>query len=184
MWLYSKLRSATFILALTASIMPYYSVSLFTNSQKMYIENSVGHLKYGVRSTRTSGVSEGRVFNFGSISSLGSYFVKFYSYFESGMSLLWGSDGHIDDKWDDRSKKVYYKNYQLLRVIPRTDMQVDDVLALREEIEGLMYWTEPARNHSADILIPPDSVTDVKQFLQIRGVEFVVLLKDVQVSRK
>jgi hypothetical protein len=63
-------------------------------------------------------------------------------------------------------------------------MQVDDVLALREETEGLMYWTEPAKNHSADILVPPDLVTDVKEFLQLRGLEFVVLLKDVQVSIK
>jgi hypothetical protein len=100
------------------------------------------------------------------------------------MNLLWGSDGHMDNKWDDSSAKVDYKRYQLLRVIPRTDIQVEDVLALKEEIEGLMYWTQPAKNHSTDILIPPDLVLDVKQSLQLRGIEFVVLLKDVQVSRK
>jgi hypothetical protein len=54
-------------------------------------------------------------------------------------------------------------------VIPRTDPQVDDVLALREETEGLMYWKEPVKNHSADILVPPDLLTDVKEFLHLRG---------------
>jgi hypothetical protein len=100
------------------------------------------------------------------------------------MNFLWGNDGNENDKWDASPKKVNYKRYQLLRVIPRTDKQVDDVLALREDIEGLMYWTQPAKNHSADILVPPDLVTDVREFLQLRGLEFVVLLKDVQVSRK
>jgi hypothetical protein len=100
------------------------------------------------------------------------------------MNLLWGFDGNMDDKRETNLIKVSYKRHQVLRVTPRTDQEVDDVLALREEIEGLMYWTEPAKNHSADILVPPDLVTDVKEFLQLRGLEFVVLFKDVQVSRK
>lgn len=181
MWLRSRVTSATFILALIASIEPCFSISLLTNPQQMYKRNSVGHLNYGVRSTRTSGAAEGRFFSIDSIGRLGSYFTKMYSYFESGMNLFWGSDGHTDDA---SSNKVNYKRYQLVRVIPRTDMQVDDVLALKEEIEGLMYWTQPAKNNSADILIPPELVTDVKEFLQLRELEFVVLLKDVQVSRK
>jgi hypothetical protein len=100
------------------------------------------------------------------------------------MNVLWGFDGNMDEKRDNISKKVNYKRYQVLRVIPRTDLQVNDVLELREETGGLMYWTEPAKNHSADILVPPDLVTDVKEFLHLRGLEFVVLFKDVQVSRK
>jgi hypothetical protein len=181
MRLRSEVISATFVLALMASNMPCFSVSLFTNPQQMYTKNTVGHLNYGVRSPETSEFSEERLLNFGSIASLGSYFTTFYSYFESGMNLLWGHDKHMNENRDDTSKKVYYKGYQLLRVTPRTDVQVHDVLALREETDGLMYWLQPAKNRSADILTPPDLVIDVKQFLQLRGIEFVVLLKDVQV---
>jgi hypothetical protein len=100
------------------------------------------------------------------------------------MNLLWGYDGNMDDKRESSSQKVNYKRHQVLRVTPRTDQEVDGVLALREEIDGLMYWTEPAKNHSADILVPPDLVADVKEFLQLRGLEFVVLFMDVQVRRK
>jgi len=146
-------------------------------------QNSVGYFNYDVRPLRTSGVPEARFFNFGSIGSLGSYFTKFYRYFESGMNFMWGFN-YVDDEWGAGAKKVSYKRHQLLRLIPRTDIQVDDVLTMREELEGLMFWTEPARNHSADILVPPDLIPDVKEFLQLRGLEFIVLLKDVQVSKK
>ena len=183
MWLCSKLTSATFILALTASIVPCYSISVFKSTQQMDKQNSVGYFNYDVRPLRTSGVSEARFFNFGSIGSLGSYFTKFYRYFESGMNVLWGFN-YMDGEWGAGPKKVSYKRHQLLRVIPRTDIQVDDVLTMREELEGLMFWTEPARNHSTDILVPPDLIPDVKEFLQLRGLEFIVLLKDVQVSTK
>jgi hypothetical protein len=150
----------------------------------MHKQNSVGYFNYDVRPLRTSAVREARFFNFGTFESFGSYFTKFYRYFESGMNLLWGFNEEADGKWDSSAKKVNYKHHQLLRVIPRTDEQVDEVLAMKEEIEELMYWTQPARNHSTDILVPPDFVPDVKEFLQLRGLEFVVLLNDVQVSTK
>ena len=150
----------------------------------MHKQNSVSYFNYDVRPLRNSGVPEARLFNFGRIGSLGSYFTKFYKYFESGMNFLWGFNDDLDDERDVGAKKVNYKHYQLLRVIPRTDIQVDDILTMREEIEGLMFWTEPAKNHSADILVPPDLTSDVKEFLQSQGLEFIVLLKDVQVSTK
>lgn len=184
MWLCSKLTSATFILALTASIVPCYSFFVFKTTQQTNKQNSTGYINYDVRPLRTSGVPEARFLNFGSIRSLGSYFIKFYRYFESGMNFLWGFNDGVDDEWGAGAKKLSYKRHQLLRVIPRTDIQVDDVLTMREELEGLMFWTEPARNHSADILVPPDLIPDVKEFLQLRGLEFIVLLKDVQVSTK
>lgn len=150
----------------------------------MHKQNSAGYTSYDVRTVRTSGVPEARFFNFGSIGSLGSYFTKFYRYFESGMNSMWGFNDDVYGGWGAGAKKVSYKRHQLLRVIPRTDIQVDDVLTMREELEGLMFWTEPARNHSTDILVPPDLIPDVKEFLQLRGLEFIVLLKDVQVSTK
>jgi len=184
MWLCSKLTSATFILALTASIVPCYSISVFKSTQQMHKQNSVGYFNYDVRPLRTSGVPEARFFNFGGIGRLGSYFTNFYRYFESGMNLLWGFNDDVDDEWGTGAKKVSYKRHQLLRVIPRTDIQVDDVMTMREELEGLMFWTEPARNHSTDILVPPDLIPEVKEFLQLRELEYIVLLKDVQVSTK
>jgi hypothetical protein len=150
----------------------------------MHKQNGAGYSSYDVQPLRNSGVPEARFFNFGSIGSLGSYFTKFYRYFESGMNSLWGFNDDVYDEWGAGAKKVSYKRHQLLRVIPRTDIQVDDVLTMREEVEGLMFWTEPARNHSTDILVPPDLIPDVKEFLHLRGLEFIVLLKDVQVSTK
>jgi len=184
MWLCGKLTSATFILALTASLVLCYSLPVFKSTQQMHKQNSVGYFNYDVLPSRTSGVPEARFFNFGSIGSLGSYFTKFYRYFESGMNFLWGFNDDVKDDWGTGVKKISYKRHLLLRVIPRTDTQVDDVLTMREELEGLMFWTEPARNHSTDILVPPDLIPDVKEFLQLRGLEFVVLHKDVQVSKK
>jgi hypothetical protein len=99
------------------------------------------------------------------------------------MNFFWGFNDDVDDEWVDGAKKITYKRHQLLRVIPRTDIEVDDVLTMREEVEGLMFWTEPARNHSTDVLVPPDLIPDVKEFLQLRGLEYIVLLKDVQVSK-
>lgn len=182
MLLRNKLTCAAFVLALTASIVSCYGVSFFKNTQA-HRQNRFGHTNVHIRPIRTS-VSDPRFLNFSGLRSLGDYFTKFYRYFESGMNLLWGFDGNMDDKRETNLSKVSYKRHQVLRVTPRTDQEVDDVLALREETEGLMYWTEPAKNHSADILVPPDLVTDVKEFLQLRGLEFVVLFKDVQVSRK
>jgi hypothetical protein len=161
-----------------------YSISIFKSAQQTHKQNSVGHFNHDVRPLRTSGVPEARFFNFGGIRSLGSYFTKFYRYFESGMNSFWGFNDDVDDELGAGAKKISYKRHQVLRVIPRTDIEVDDVLTMREEVEGLMFWTEPARNHSADILVPPDLIPDVKEFLQLRGLEYIVLLKDVQVSTK
>jgi len=100
------------------------------------------------------------------------------------MNFFWGFNDDADDEGGAGAKKISYKRHQLLRIIPRTDIEVEDVLTMREEVEGLMFWTEPARNHSTDILVPPDLIPDVKEFLQLRGLEYIVLLKDVQVSTK
>ncbi|PSN48354.1 hypothetical protein C0J52_08084 [Blattella germanica] len=183
MWLCKKLCSATIILSLLASFAIISSENFLVTAQ-FYQSDGAGNSNYDVQSYtnsesyRTSKYSEARFMNFGGFARIGGYIAKFYRYFESGMNLFFG-DG-MDEKWEARSKKVRYNRYQLLRVIPRTTAQVDDVLALRDEVDGLMYWTQPAKNHSADILVPPDLVSDVKEFLQFRGLEFVVLLKDIQ----
>ena len=178
MWLCTKVCGAAFIVTLVANMVIVPTESFVTSYPRSDLGDSYNVIAQESDAYRTWMSSQARFLNFGNIGRLGGYFSRFFQYFENGMNYFFGED----ERWNGKNRKVRYNRYQLLRVTPRTNGQVEDVMALRDEVDGLMYWTQPTKNHSADILVPPGLVADVKQFLHMRGLEFVVLFKDIQVS--
>ncbi|XP_076762884.1 carboxypeptidase B [Xylocopa sonorina] len=82
-----------------------------------------------------------------------------------------------------RSRKVSYRNYQLIRLFPHTLGQVNELKELREaEPEDVKFWTAPMYNKTTDVVVAPDLASDVKTFLKDRGIDFKVLIPDLQKS--
>ncbi|XP_076285065.1 carboxypeptidase B [Lasioglossum baleicum] len=80
-----------------------------------------------------------------------------------------------------RSAKVNYKNYHLIRLSPSSESQVKELRELRDaEPEDLRFWTQPSYNKSTDVVVAPDLVSDLKTFLRGRGIDFQVLIPDLQ----
>lgn len=53
---------------------------------------------------------------------------------------------------------------------------------LPEEIDGTEFWTPPAENYFTDLLVSPNSMEDVKEYLKEKKMEYDVLIRDIQVS--
>lgn len=51
-----------------------------------------------------------------------------------------------------------------------------------DDIEDIQFWTKPAKKMPTDIMVPPDSLDDVREFLREKGLEYEMLIHDVQVS--
>ncbi|CAL7950479.1 unnamed protein product [Xylocopa violacea] len=82
-----------------------------------------------------------------------------------------------------RSRKINYRNYQLIRLFPNTLGQVNELKELREaEPENVKFWTAPMYNKTTDVVVAPDFASDVKTFLKDRGIDFKVLIPDLQKS--
>lgn len=46
-----------------------------------------------------------------------------------------------------RSSRVSYKNYQLMRLFPDTENQINELIDLRDaEQEDIKFWTQPLHN--------------------------------------
>ncbi|XP_076644229.1 carboxypeptidase B [Halictus rubicundus] len=80
-----------------------------------------------------------------------------------------------------RSIKVNYRNYHLIRLFPNSKSQVNELKELRDaEPEDIRFWTQPSYNKSTDVVVAPDLVSDLKTFLRGRGIDFQVLIPDLQ----
>ncbi|XP_076167268.1 carboxypeptidase B isoform X2 [Ptiloglossa arizonensis] len=80
-----------------------------------------------------------------------------------------------------RSSRVSYRNHQLIRLFPSTENQVNDLRDLGDtEPEDIKFWTQPVYNKTTDVVVAPDLVPDVRTFLRDRGINFKVLIPDIQ----
>ncbi|XP_047988872.1 carboxypeptidase A2-like isoform X4 [Leguminivora glycinivorella] len=81
-----------------------------------------------------------------------------------------------------KSLKKNYKGFQLLRAYPDAQWKVREMLDLQEEAQGsdLMWWTSPSLNGSADLLVPPDLLADVKDHMKSSKIDFDVVIWDLQ----
>ncbi|XP_043283994.1 carboxypeptidase B-like [Venturia canescens] len=80
-----------------------------------------------------------------------------------------------------RTNRVSYKGHQLIRITPTTKGQVKDLVDLKDsEGEDVRFWSPPLGNKSTDILISPDIIPDVKDFLREKNIDFTVMIPDLQ----
>ncbi|XP_026827132.1 carboxypeptidase B isoform X2 [Ooceraea biroi] len=80
-----------------------------------------------------------------------------------------------------RIPRVNYKNYQLIRLFPTTENHIVDLRDLKDaEPEEIKFWSFPKPNRTTDVIIAPDLVADVKDYLQDRNINFKVLISDIQ----
>ncbi|XP_015109546.1 carboxypeptidase B [Diachasma alloeum] len=79
------------------------------------------------------------------------------------------------------TSRVSYKGHQLLRIHPITQRQVDELREMRDsEVEEIKFWTQPAENKSTDIVVSPDILDDVRDYLRDKKIDFKVLIPDLQ----
>ncbi|XP_063977415.1 carboxypeptidase B-like isoform X2 [Diachasmimorpha longicaudata] len=77
--------------------------------------------------------------------------------------------------------RVSYKGHQLLRIHPTTDRQVEELREMRDsEAEEIKFWTQPSENKSTDIVVSPDIVDDVRDYLRDKKIDFKILIPDLQ----
>jgi len=110
-----------------------------------------------------------------------SMFASVWSYIEAGVVSLGAFLGlsGVDSR---RERRVSYRGHQLLRVSTRSNHR-DKLNMMHTELgPGLQVWTTVSRNRSTDILVPPNLVYSVKQFLQEHDMDFAVLSSDIQVK--
>lgn len=56
--------------------------------------------------------------------------------------------------------------------------------ALTDEIDGVEFWTQPMKKYPTDILVSPDSIEEVKEYLRDKTIDYEILIKDLQVGKK
>ncbi|CAK9813043.1 Carboxypeptidase A4 [Anthophora plagiata] len=115
----------------------------------------------------------------------GSSFVdiveSMFSAVANGIGSIMTSIIGTEKSFKSRATRVSYRNYQLIRLYPSTKGQVNDLKELKEtEPEEVKFWTQPMYNKTTDIVVGPDIVSDVKMFLRERGIDFTVLISDLQ----
>ncbi|XP_050458345.1 carboxypeptidase B-like isoform X2 [Cataglyphis hispanica] len=77
--------------------------------------------------------------------------------------------------------KINYRNYQLIRVFANTESHVADLHNLRDaEPEDIKFWSFPNLNRTSDIIVAPDLVADVKDYLRDKKIDFKVIISDIQ----
>ncbi|XP_017766579.1 PREDICTED: carboxypeptidase B-like [Eufriesea mexicana] len=80
-----------------------------------------------------------------------------------------------------RSPRVSYRNHQLIRLYPNSQTHVNELKELKEaEPEDVKFWAEPMYNKTTDVVVGPDLVSEVKMFLRDKGIDFKVLIPDLQ----
>lgn len=82
-----------------------------------------------------------------------------------------------------KGKRKTYVGSQLIRLHPDNSWKVKDLRKLQEDTQGsgLMWWSTPALNRSADLLVPRGLLADVKDHLNEEGIEYDVMIWDLQV---
>ncbi|XP_073943494.1 carboxypeptidase B-like isoform X2 [Choristoneura fumiferana] len=81
-----------------------------------------------------------------------------------------------------KSLKKTYKGFQLLRAFLDAQWKVREMLDLQEEGQGsgMIWWTQPSLNGSTDLLVPPDLLVDVKDYMKSSKIVFDVVIRDLQ----
>lgn len=84
-----------------------------------------------------------------------------------------------------KGKRKTYVGSQLIRLHPNDVWKVKDLRKLQEDTQGsgLMWWSTPALNRSADLLVPRGLLADIKDHLNEEGIEYDVMIWDLQVRR-
>ncbi|XP_039310981.1 carboxypeptidase B isoform X2 [Solenopsis invicta] len=100
----------------------------------------------------------------------------------SGLSTVVNSIVGTEKK-DSRSRtrRINYRNFHLIRAFPNTASQVTDLRELRDaEPEDIKFWSFPNSNRTSDMIVSPDLVNDVKEFLKDKKINFKILISDIQ----
>ncbi|XP_033346187.1 carboxypeptidase B-like [Bombus vosnesenskii] len=119
--------------------------------------------------------NDGRGFSF--VNIVESVFFAVANGIDSIMTTIIGTEKNFKP----RSSRVSYKNYQLIRLYPSSQGHVNDLKDLKEtEPEDVKFWIEPMYNKTTDVVIAPDLVSDVKIFFRNKGIDFKVLMPDLQ----
>ncbi|KAG7188816.1 hypothetical protein KM043_008425 [Ampulex compressa] len=114
--------------------------------------------------------------------SLTGLFESAFSLLTNGINTFVGSIMGTEKKSARlRASRVSYRNYQLIRIFPNTKDHVEELQELRNaEPKDIKFWTLPIGNKSIDVVVTPDLVTDVKDYLKDRKMDFKVLISDLQ----
>jgi len=75
------------------------------------------------------------------------------------------------------SAQVDYSGHQVLRADVKTTDQGDFLVELRESFD---FWTEVGVGRFVDIRCAPDQVDDLKEQLSVHGIQFSLMIEDVQ----
>lgn len=104
-----------------------------------------------------------------------------FSAVASGIGSIVTSIIGTEKNFRSRSSRVSYKNHQLIRLYPNSQQHVNDLKELeKSESEDVKFWTEPMYNRTTDMVVGPDLVSDLKVFLRYKGIDFKVLIPDLQ----
>ncbi|XP_043264930.1 carboxypeptidase B-like [Colletes gigas] len=113
--------------------------------------------------------------------SFADIFESMFSAVVNGIGSIMTSIIGAEKSPKSRSSRVSYRNHQLIRLFPSTENHVTDLRDLREsEPEDIKFWTQPFYNKTIDAVVAPDLIPDVKAFLRDRGIDFKILIPDIQ----
>ncbi|KAG8329655.1 hypothetical protein J6590_081811 [Homalodisca vitripennis] len=76
-------------------------------------------------------------------------------------------------------ERQIYRDHQLLRVVPRTKDDLEELEGLEGE-SGVVFWSPPALNRSLEMVLSPSVADDVKQYLSDSDMDYTVLNVNVQ----
>ncbi|XP_034947401.1 carboxypeptidase B-like [Chelonus insularis] len=79
------------------------------------------------------------------------------------------------------ASRVSYKGYQLFRIHPLTQKHTNEITEVLDNYpDDIQFWTHPFGNKSIDIIVAPNVIQDVKDYLKENKIEFKVLMPDLQ----
>lgn len=71
----------------------------------------------------------------------------------------------------------------LLKGLKFWQRQLDDLEGLPDEVDGIDFWTQPMKKFPTDVLVSPDSIEEVKEYLRDKTIDYEILIKDLQVRQ-
>ncbi|KOX71863.1 Zinc carboxypeptidase A 1, partial [Melipona quadrifasciata] len=79
------------------------------------------------------------------------------------------------------AEKVKYDNYQVFRVTPQTEEQVEVIRNLEEISDGFSFWKGPStvQNH-ADVMVAPHKIPDFQDIMKKFDIPYDTYVSDVQ----
>uniref|UniRef100_T1JFH7 Peptidase M14 domain-containing protein n=1 Tax=Strigamia maritima TaxID=126957 RepID=T1JFH7_STRMM len=81
-----------------------------------------------------------------------------------------------------RSTKFTYYGYKVLRLLPQEQSQLEKIYQLQEQLTDTVdFWTEPRfLNSTVDIMVTPNELKNIINFLQKLKIPYVIMIDDVQ----